>query len=202
MNLAVSMVLGYLIGSISPSALISKIKKKDIREHGTGNLGATNTLINFGRGFGVFVMLFDFFKAFAAVKLAQWICPDKAYAGIVGGSMAVIGHVFPFYLRFKGGKGLASYGGMILALNPVLFLILLGITVAAMFIANYGVAMPMSAALLFPIMYGIHMQSWVCGLIALGISAVIATTHFSNIGKALRKEDTPVREYVKKIFHK
>lgn len=192
----------YLLGSISPSALISKIKKKDIRKHGTGNLGATNTMINFGRGWAAFVMLFDIFKAFLAVKLGHWLFADKALAAIAGGSLAVLGHVFPFYLKFKGGKGLAAYGGMILGLSPILFLILLTITVIAMFIVNYGVAMPMTAAVLFPILYGLHMHSVWAGVIAAAVSAVIAIKHFSNIGKALRGEDTPVREYVKKIFSK
>ncbi len=199
----------YLLGSISPSALISKLKKKDIRKHGTGNLGATNTMINFGRGWAVLVMAFDIFKAFLAVKLGHWLLASQPLAAVTGGSAAVLGHVFPFYLKFKGGKGLASYGGMILALNPLLFLILLIITLAAMFIVNYGVAMPMTAAVLFPIMYGLFMYGehsvtigiW-AGVIAAGISAVIAAKHFSNIGKARRGEDTPVREYVKKIFSK
>ncbi len=199
----------YLLGSISPSALISKFKKKDIRKHGTGNLGATNTMINFGRGWAAFVMFFDIFKAFIAVKCGHWFLANQPLAAVAGGSVAVLGHVFPFYLGFKGGKGLASYGGLILAVNPLLFLILLTVTLIAMFIVNYGVAMPMTAAVLFPVMYGLYMYGKytatigiMAGVIAASISAVIAAKHFSNIGKAMRGEDTPVREYVKKIFSK
>lgn len=120
-----SVIIGYLLGCLSPAALISKIKRKNLRKNGTGNLGATNVMLNFGKRFGALVMLFDIFKAFAAYKLAELLFPSAAFVGIAAGFAAVVGHVFPFYMKFKGGKGLAAFAGMVLAYNPWLFLFLL-----------------------------------------------------------------------------
>ena len=125
MKILLCILIGYLIGSLNPAALLSKLKKKDLRKQGTGNLGATNTMIVLGKGYGALVMLFDVAKAFASVKLAQLLFADLAVAGILAGSAAVIGHIYPFYLKFQGGKGLAAFGGMILAVDPLLFIILL-----------------------------------------------------------------------------
>ena len=119
--------IGYLFGSISPSYILSKIKHVDMRKGGTRNLGASNTFMHFGRGWGIFVMLFDIFKAFVAVKLCQLLFHELALAGLVAGSATIIGHNYPFYLGFKGGKGLSCFGGWVLGVNPLLFLILLGI---------------------------------------------------------------------------
>lgn len=195
-------LLGYGIGCLSPAALISKIKNKDLRREGTGNLGATNTMLTFGKGYGALVMLFDIVKSFIAVRLARRLFPSFSVAGILAGSFAVVGHVFPFYMKFKGGKGLASYGGMILALDPILFLLLLCVTMTAMLIVNYSWAMPISAGVLFPVLFGMSTRDNTAFLIATAVSLLIIAKHYSNIGKARRGEDHPVREFIKtRIFH-
>lgn len=189
--------MGYLLGSLSPAALLSKLKNKSLRTHGTGNLGATNTMLVFGKGYGALVMLFDITKAFTAVKLAQALYPALFIAGLLAGSAAVVGHIFPFYLKFKGGKGLASFGGLILGVDPFLFLILLTIALTLMFVINYSVAMPLSAAILFPILYGIHSGSPAAFLIAAALSVLIIVKHIDNIHRVRRGEDAKIREYVK-----
>ena len=125
MKTILCMMIGYVIGSLSPAALISKIKKQDIRKSGSGNLGTMNTMMNFGKRYAVPVMIIDMLKGFLAVKLAHWIVPAVSVAGVLAGGSAVLGHIFPFYMKFRGGKGLAPFGGMILALNPLGFLFLL-----------------------------------------------------------------------------
>lgn len=190
---------GYFIGSLSPSALLGKIKKVDLRKTGTGNLGATNVFLSFGKLHGFIVMLLDMAKAFIAVKLSQLLCNDIQFAGIAAGSLAVLGHIFPFYMRFKGGKGLAPYAGMVLALDPWLFLMLLIVCTAAMIIANYSVAMPFSAAVLFPLL-SIHREHHVAYfVIAVLISSVIIYKHFGNFIKALKGEDIKIRDYIRSI---
>lgn len=104
MAVVCSIIIGYLLGCISPAALVSKIKNKDLRKSGTGNLGATNTLLVFGKSWGVCVMLFDVAKAFTACKLARWLFPSLPIAGMLAGSAAVAGHIYPFYMKFRGGK--------------------------------------------------------------------------------------------------
>ncbi len=202
-EILISLLLGYLLGTLSPSAFISKVKSKNLREHGTGNLGATNTMLVFGKVYGVAVMIFDIAKAVAAVKLAGIIFPELDTAGLFAGSAAVVGHIFLFYLKFRGGKGLASFGGAILALDPVLFLILLVITVAFVIIFNYTVAMPMSAAVLFPIMYGLRCKSLTVGLISGALGLIVILRHISNVKRVLRGDDVKMRPYLAKhLFHR
>lgn len=198
MKIIFCMILGYLIGCINPALIISKFKKKDIRESGTGNLGATNTMLHFGKGFGTLVMLFDFFKAVLAVYIAKRINPAAALAGILAGICSVLGHMFPFYLKFKGGKGLASFGGLVLAVDPVVFLFLLALGLILMLVVNHGYVMPFSAGSLFPVLYGIRTQSFASFALAAFIGALVIYKHFSNRGKAKRGEDFKVRDFLKK----
>ena len=202
MKLALNILLGYLLGSINPAALLSRIKQKNIRQSGTGNLGATNVLLNFGNKYGAIVMTFDIFKAFFAVKLAEVLFPLQAFAGAIAGCSAVVGHVFPFYLKFKGGKGLAAFGGFVLASSPLLFLFLISTGTALMFIVNYSVILPYYAGIVFPFYMGIKHGSLVLALICGLASAIILIKHASNIKKAINGTDNPIREYAKKYFGK
>lgn len=177
MRTVLCMIIGYVIGSLSPAALLSKLKKKDLREHGSGNLGTMNTMMNFGKRYAVPVMIIDMLKGFLAVKLAHWIVPTVSVAGILAGGSAVLGHVFPFYMKFKGGKGLAPFGGMILALNPLGFLSILLLGGAMMIIINYSFVMPFTAGVLFPIIEGVREQSVMVFLITAAISALIIEKH-------------------------
>ena len=202
MKILLCILIGYLIGSLNPAALLSKLKKKDLRKQGTGNLGATNTMIVLGKGYGALVMLFDVAKAFASVKLVQLLFADLAVAGILAGSAAVIGHIYPFYLKFQGGKGLAAFGGMILAVDPLLFIILLVIALTLMLVINYSVAMPISAAVLFPILYGIRVKNLPEIIISIAICLLIVIKHYSNIQRAKNGDDIKVRDYIKDhLFH-
>ena len=125
MSCILSGIMGYLLGCLNPAALFAKAKKIDLRKKGTGNLGATNTTIVLGKKYGVIVMLFDIFKAYLAVKLAKVLFPKAALAWLFAGGAAVVGHIYPFYMRFKGGKGLACLGGAVLAISPSMFLVLI-----------------------------------------------------------------------------
>jgi len=190
-------LIGYLLGSLSPSAFLSKLKKKNFRENGTGNLGATNTLLILGKGYAAFVMLFDIAKAYLAVKISQILLPHMAIAGALSGFAAVLGHIFPFYMKFKGGKGLASFGGMILGLDPIMFLILLVISLSLMLIVNYSYAMPISASILFPVMYAAKTNDPMSALVTILTGILIIYKHYSNFQKAKRGEDVKIREYIK-----
>ena len=195
MNLLLSMLFGYLLGSLSPSYLISKIKHADLRQQGTGNLGATNTMLVLGKCYGVLVMLFDISKSVLALKLAaHFVSP---IAGTVAGAMAVVGHIFPFYLRFKGGKGLAAFGGFVLASDPLVFVILLFVAVVLMLIFNYGVAMPITGTVLFPIIMAVKSHSPTQVAVVVGVSLLVAIKHAGNLDRAVRGEDIKVREYIK-----
>ncbi len=194
--------LGYLIGSVSPSYILSKVKKVDIRKSGTKNLGASNTFMHFGRGWGIFVMLFDIFKAFLAVKLCQWLFSEYAMSGLVAGGCSVIGHNYPFYLRFKGGKGLASFGGWVLGVSPLLFLILLVLCLALAFLFNYGFTMAISAAVLFPILVGIKYGSLLAGIVAGVLCLSMFIKHTQNFKRVISGEETKFRAFIGKYVIK
>ncbi len=203
MNTVSCMLLGYLFGCISPSALISKIKHVNLRSEGTGNLGATNVGLVIGRNAGLLVMAFDILKAFIAVRLAARLFPKMVLARLIAGLGAIMGHVYPFYMKFKGGKGLAAFGGMVLAYDPWLFLLLLTLGAVLCVIVNYSFALPISAGILFPILAGWKARSLMIFLAAALPSAIIVIKHWSNIGKAMRGEDNKFREtFMEKMFGK
>lgn len=190
-------LLSYLLGSLSPAAFFSKLKNQNLRQEGTGNLGATNTFLVIGKKYGVAVMLFDVAKAYISVKIGKVLAPSVAAAGVIAGGFAIVGHIFPFYMKFKGGKGLASFGGMILALDPVVFIELAIIAVTLIFIVNYTVAAPISASILFPIMYSVRHFDMASLLLLIAISVLIITVHIPNIYRVKRGDDVKMREYVK-----
>jgi glycerol-3-phosphate acyltransferase PlsY len=126
----VSLVLAYFLGTIPSAVVVSRIATKgtvDIRQVGSGNPGAMNTLQQLGSKWGAIVLLVDIGKAIAACVLARVIAGEAAAS--YAGSAAVIGHCFPVWFRFKGGKGIASAGGQCLATFPVYAPIALAVTV-------------------------------------------------------------------------
>lgn len=195
-------LIGYLLGSISPAAIISKIKKVNLKEKGTKNLGATNTMLVFGKAYGVLVMLFDVAKSFIAVKLCEFLFPSFVASGILAGASAVLGHICPFYLKFKGGKGLASFAGMILALDPLLFLIMLFVCVGMILIVNYCVAAPFTAAIIFSTVYGASHPDPAVIIVAVLVSLLLALRHIPDIYRVKRGEDYRIRELLKERLHK
>lgn len=196
-----SLLLGYLLGSLSPSALVAKLKKVDLKSEGTQSLGASNTMLVIGKVYGALVMVFDIAKAYAASKISEALFPSLALASLLAGLGAVIGHVFPFYLKFRGGKGLAAFGGMAMAYDPWYFVALLCFGLLLMLIANCSYVMPMLAAALFPILVLVHSGSIPFFLIAVAASAIIAVKHWSNIEKGRSGRDLNIRAFIKELLH-
>ncbi len=193
-----SALVGYLMGSLNPAAFLSKIKKTDLKDVGTKNLGATNVSLVLGKGLGASVMAFDIAKAFAAYRLFEVIFPTYAYIGMVAGVFAVVGHIFPFYLGFRGGKGLASFGGLVLAYSPSLFLVMLLTATALMVIVNYSVAMPIYAGIVFPFAVAVREQSVGAFVLSLAVSLLLIIKFLPNLKRAKKGEDIKIREYLKK----
>ena len=203
MKILVCVLIGYLVGSLNPAALISHLKHKDLRKTGTGNLGATNVLLAFGKRCGAFVMLFDITKAFVTVTLVELLVPDISWIGIATGTCVIIGHCFPFYLGFKGGKGLAAFAGLVLAYQPLLFVFLLITGVAFMLIVNYSFILPFYATVFFAIYVAITEKTLAMTVCATVVSAIIFAMHFGNLIKAIKGQDNKIREYIKnKMFKK
>lgn len=192
-----SAIIGYFLGCLSPSYLLSKHKDVNLRENGTGNMGATNTMLNMGFRYGVLVMVFDIAKAFFAVRIAQKLFPAKLLAGTLAGCGAIMGHIFPFYLNFKGGKGLAALGGFVLAVDPSTFLSLLTIGVIISFLINYSCGVPLSASSLFPFFLAHHAQSFSV-LVVTGMTGVVLLyKHRGNIRNIRNGTEIKLRPYLK-----
>ncbi|MGN0978833.1 MAG: glycerol-3-phosphate acyltransferase [Candidatus Avoscillospira sp.] len=188
---------GYLLGSLSPAALLARVKDVNLRTEGTGNLGATNTTLVLGKQYGVLVMVFDVGKAYLACKVASFLLPEWEMAILLAGAAAVVGHAFPFYMKFRGGKGVAAFGGMILAFDPWFFLILLINAVILMLIVNYGVVGPMSASALFPVMVGVRSRSILEALVCAVTGLLIMLKHWNVFERMRDGSETKVRDFIR-----
>jgi len=202
METVFSLLIGYTLGCLHPSALIGFIKKRDVRREGTHNLGATNVTFVFGKLLGLLVMLFDIGKAAGASLLAAYLFPTLSVAGLLAGCGAILGHIFPFYLGFRGGKGLAAFAGTVLAYNPRLFLLLLFLGVGLMLAVNYSVALPYSAAILFCLLATWESRSFTVFCVTGIASCIILISHIGNLRRAIKGEDIRVRDAVRRVFAK
>lgn len=203
MKILLCLSMGYLIGMISPSALFARRKKIDMRQEGTGNLGASNAISVLGRGYGVLIAAIDIFKAFFAAKAAQFLFPALDTAGFLAGLGAIIGHTYPFYLHFKGGKGLACFGGLVCFHNPWWLLFYLTGGVALMILANRSIFLPVFVAVTFPVIVLTETGDWSLFVIAVISGALLLFIHRKNFGRVKRGEEAPMRELVlTKVFKK
>src|SRR5699024_7063016 len=126
----------YILGSIPTGLIVGKIGFKiDIREHGSGNLGATNSFRVMGMKAGIIVILVDILKGTAATLLPLFVEAD--IHRLVIGLFAVLGHTYPMFAKFKGGKAVATSGGIILGVNPILFIIMVSTFIISLYISKY-----------------------------------------------------------------
>jgi len=149
-------LIGYLIGGINPAYIVSKLKGFDVRTQGSGNAGASNALITMGKGAGAFCALFDIFKGILAVKLGIRLFPMLKIAGILTGSLCIIGHIFPAYMGFKGGKGLATLGGVVLMQDIRIVLIMVFFSFIIIWIFDYICFVSVGGAVIFSIILAIN----------------------------------------------
>jgi len=201
MNELLLIILAYFIGSIPTALIISKtFFHIDIRDYGSGNMGATNTFRVLGAKYGTVVMIFDILKGMGAVALFyflpyyltnEW---DRTNLMVGLGLAAVLGHVFPIFAQFRGGKGVATLFGMILAVQPVIALSCVGVFLLVLFLTRYvslssilaGIALPVCVLWIWNddvILYRVF---------ALLVAALIILTHQKNIVKILRGSESRV----------
>ena len=186
-------LLGYLLGCSNLAYYLSRAAKKDIRKDGSGNLGASNATILFGWRAGVAVAVHDAGKALLAVILAKVLFPHLDYAGAAAGVAAVLGHIFPVYLKFKGGKGTASFVGLTLALNWRLALLVLAILILATIVTDYLVIGTFSTIVTVPVYMGFFERNLNLMAIVCIASFAIFWKHRENIGRMIRREEIGLR---------
>ena len=180
LQITICMLLGYFIGGINPSYIFARMKGFDIRSKGSGNAGASNAVITLGKGAGIFCALFDIFKCYIAVKIGMHLYPLIKAAGIVTGVFCIIGHILPVFMNFRGGKVLASLGGVVLAYDMGLFLILIAFELVLVLLVDYICIVPISGSFLFMIALGIQ-QGIIVSLLFLPVVLIIFIKHMENI---------------------
>ena len=190
---ALVLLLAYSMGCSSMALYVSKYKKVDIRKAGSGNPGASNTMVLLGWKAAILVGLHDIGKAVLAVVLAKLLCPEQPLIQAAAGVACVLGHMFPFYLRFKGGKGFASYLGMTFALNWKFALIVLIAVIIVTLVSDYIVAGTMTTIIVVPAYMGYASRSLPLAAILCIATAAMLIKHKDNYVRLLNGTEVGLR---------
>jgi glycerol-3-phosphate acyltransferase PlsY len=198
--LVVGGIVAYSMGSFSSAVWIGKwFYNTDVRTHGSGNAGATNTFRVLGTKAGLIVMIIDILKAWGAVMLANVFADGRLTDSqlidykIVLGALAVIGHVFPVFTGFKGGKGVASLVGVVLALySPYIMLFTLLWFALVFIITRYVSLSSITASLVFALLaiFVFHEQNLYLIILAALIALFVPLTHHKNIKRLVKGEES------------
>ena len=197
MQYAIAILMGYLLGSSNMAYWISQIKKVDIRSNGSGNLGASNATVLLGWGAGVIVAVHDIGKAFLAVLAVKFLFPDVENVGVVTGVACILGHIYPFYLKFKGGKGLASMIGVVAALDWRVALAVVVLLVVVTLVTDFIALGTISVSVASPLGMWLTTHNWLVALILCIATVVMIFKHADNIKRIRNKTEIGLLSTVK-----
>ncbi len=203
-----ALIVAYLYGSIPTAFWIGKaLYGIDIREYGSGNSGATNTFRTLGKKAGIPVLIIDILKGFTSTNLVYFMgnyTPGTvpfANFQIVLGITAVVGHIFPVFAGFRGGKGIATLFGMILAVHPPAALVSSGVFIIMLFATRYVSLSSMVASFMFPvimILFFSENSTRTQILFAISVCVLVMITHQKNIERLLKGKESKVNLFKKK----
>jgi glycerol-3-phosphate acyltransferase PlsY len=194
-------VVAYLIGSVPTSVWVSKFFFGiDIRDYGSGNAGATNSFRVMGPKLGTLVMVVDMLKGLAAVKLAFllpfYVDNDIARTGFqIGlGLAAVLGHIFPIWAEFRGGKGVATLFGLVLGISPWTALCCVGIFLLVLYLTRFVSLSSILASIAFPVFILVifNVENHAYRVFAIAVALLVILTHQKNISRLLRGSESKV----------
>jgi glycerol-3-phosphate acyltransferase PlsY len=201
MNEFLLIVLAYLIGSIPSSVWVSKyFFGIDIRDYGSGNAGATNTFRTLGPNWGSFVMVADMLKGIIAVKLI-YLLPyyldhetQMINLQIGLGLAAVVGHIFPIWAEFRGGKGVATVFGMVLGIQPLVAVCCVGVFLLVLYLTRFVSLSSILASIAFPIFILVifNENEVLYRIFAIAVALMVLITHQKNIGRLLQGNESKV----------
>ena len=212
-KLVIVAIISYLLGSCNFGVIISKsLKKEDIRESGSGNAGTTNMMRTYGKTLGILTIIGDIAKVFVAIWVAfkimsveetkmifdrisdnpQYVL--KSFAGL----FAVAGHIFPCFFKFKGGKGVATSGGMVIMIDWRIALILFAIFVLTILITRYVSLGSIIMAVLYPVFMGLFHKDAGLVIISLVFTLIVVTAHRENIKKLINHTENKIGSKNKK----
>ena len=199
-KIIVTLLVSYLVGSINPSYIIGRLKGIDIRKQGSGNAGASNATVVLGKWVGIFSGVFDILKATGVMLLFPLIFGDIPYLAECAGVACIVGHIFPIFMHFKGGKGLACFGGLVLAIDPRLFGLILAAEILLLLLVDYICIVPITAVIIIPIVYGVFGADglnwlwraaggwWGAAIISIA-SVVMLLRHMQNIKRIIKGKE-------------
>ncbi|HMU59883.1 MAG TPA: glycerol-3-phosphate 1-O-acyltransferase PlsY [Chitinophagaceae bacterium] len=201
MNELLMVILAYLIGSVPTSVWVSKhFFNIDIRDYGSGNAGATNTYRVLGPKWGTIVMAADMIKGIIAVKLAL-LLPEYADSEVrlqnlqtILGLAAVIGHIFPIWAEFRGGKGVATLFGLVLSISPWTALSCVGIFILVLYLTRFVSLSSILASIAFPVFILVifNVENPVYRIFAIAVALMVVLTHQKNIGRLFKGNESKV----------
>ncbi|RNG50668.1 glycerol-3-phosphate 1-O-acyltransferase PlsY [Staphylococcus aureus] len=200
MMIIVMLLLSYLIGAFPSGFVIGKLFfKKDIRQFGSGNTGAANSFRVLGRPAGFLVTFLDIFKGFITVFFPLWLPvhadgPISTFFtnGLIVGLFAILGHVYPVYLKFQGGKAVATSAGVVLGVNPILLLILAIIFFIVLKIFKY-VSLASIVAAICCVIGSLIIQDYILLVVSFLVSIILIIRHRSNIARIFRGEEPKIK---------
>jgi acyl phosphate:glycerol-3-phosphate acyltransferase len=191
----IAAVIGYLLGSIPFGfLLVWLVRREDIRATGSGNIGATNVVRSGAKGLGALTFLLDGGKGYAAVAVAEWLGRGQpaeivTHLAILAGLLATLGHIFPVWLRFKGGKGVATAFGVFLAICPLAALASFLIWLAIMFLSRYVSLASILAAAILPFLtvwLSPKKFGWTWGSLLFVCAGIVIAKHHENIQRLMQ----------------
>ncbi len=200
-------VLAYLLGSVSTALVVSKLGYGiDIREHGSGNAGATNAFRVLGKKAGIIVMLGDILKGLLAVQMAHLHggfiqgTDDFINFQVILGICSVLGHVFPIWSQFRGGKGIATLFGMILSIQPIVALLLVIVFTTMLLFTKYVSLSSIVTSIAFPIIILVIFREpeLMYRIFAVAAALVVVITHHKNINRLVAGNESKMSLFGKK----
>mgnify|MGYP001271613745 CR=1 FL=1 len=184
-------ILAYLLGSIPSGLLIGKtFYGIDIREHGSGNLGATNTFRVLGIKAGIVVTLMDILKGTLATALPMWFAPELH--PLIAGLFAVIGHMYPVFAQFKGGKAVATSAGVLLCYEPVMFLFIFGVFFITLYLSKI-VSLSSMVSSIAAVIYSFLTKDVFLIVVVVLLAAFVIYRHRSNIERIRNKTEPKIK---------
>jgi glycerol-3-phosphate acyltransferase PlsY len=201
------LVIAYLIGSIPTAVWWGKrYYSIDVREFGSGNAGATNTFRVLGKKAGIPVLFIDIIKGTLAVLLVYFSSFEYDSNQFVNlelglGIAALVGHVFPVFAGFRGGKGVATILGIVICITPITSLMVLGVFLIVLLATRYVSLSSMTAGLSFPFFLNIVLknQNQTLLIFSIFVAALLIITHKKNIGRLIKRQESKVNLFAKKI---
>lgn len=187
-------LIAYLLGSIPSALIVGKIGYHvDIREHGSGNMGATNAFRVLGTKPGIIVTISDILKGTIAtiLPLIAGVIVDIEVSRVLIGIFAVLGHTFPIFAKFKGGKAVATSGGIILGLNPILFLAIIITFIVTLYISKYVSLSSMITGIVATAL-SLFTKDWLLILLIFALTVFVLIRHKDNIKRIKNKTEPKI----------